>query len=101
MAKLSNRSRPGVIGWFFEDRRTGHLTVVQFPNIELWVFLAAAVLSRFVVQRGTGGNVLRLVSDVALGLWALDEIVRGVNPFRRVLGAVIGAAITVTLVARH
>jgi hypothetical protein len=34
----------------------------------------------------------------ALVVWALDEVVRGASPFRRILGAVILAAQFVTFV---
>jgi hypothetical protein len=33
-------------------------------------------------------DVLRWLAFAALGWWGLDELVRGVNPFRRILGAV-------------
>jgi hypothetical protein len=29
------------------------------------------------------------VAGVALAVWAVDEIVRGVNPWRRILGAAV------------
>jgi len=31
-------------------------------------------------------TVLRVVALAALGWWAVDEVVRGVNPWRRLLG---------------
>jgi len=33
---------------------------------------------------------LVVVRDAALLFWAADELVRGVNPFRRALGLVVG-----------
>jgi type IV secretory pathway VirB2 component (pilin) len=30
-----------------------------------------------------------IVATIALAVWAADELIRGVNPFRRVLGAVV------------
>jgi hypothetical protein len=63
--------------WFFESRRTGRITIGQWPNIALWVYLAATLL-KFTV-----------LATVALVVWSGDEIVRGVNPFRRVLGAAV------------
>ena len=51
-------------------------------------------------HRGTSNGPLpvgaatftRGVGSVALVVWALDELLRGVNPFRRALGAVVLAA---------
>ena len=34
----------------------------------------------------------------ALGWWATDELVRGVNPFRRILGAVVLGSAVASLV---
>jgi hypothetical protein len=36
-----------------------------------------------------------VVATVALLWWSIDEIVRGVNPFRRILGAVVLVAVVV------
>jgi hypothetical protein len=72
--------------WLFRNRQTGEITVAQFPNAELWVFIVTVVL-RWVVPTGTA---LRTVVDgvgvAALAWWALDELLRGVNPWRRLLG---------------
>jgi hypothetical protein len=32
---------------------------------------------------------LGVVSAIALGWWALDEVIRGVNPWRRCLGGAV------------
>jgi len=40
------------------------------------------------------------VGTGALIVWAADEIVRGVNPFRRALGTVVLAAIAVGVATR-
>ena len=63
--------------WLFEDRQTGRLVVVQWPNVPLWIWIVATVLR------------LRLLATVALIAWALWEVARGVNPFRRILGGLI------------
>jgi hypothetical protein len=39
--------------------------------------------------RSVAASALSGVGRGALIVWALDELVRGVNPFRRVLGAVV------------
>jgi hypothetical protein len=80
---------PGSPAWWFTNRSTGQITVAQLPNLALVVFIVAAVAGRILDHHH---QVSRVLSDVATGaivLWALDEIVRGVNPWRRVLGAVV------------
>lgn len=88
------------LDWLFRNRRTGALTVAQWPNLPLAVFLVAEIAERFAHSASGPGTTLRVVSTVALVVWALDEIVRGVNPFRRVLGAVVLLATIATLVLR-
>lgn len=75
--------------WFFRNRRTGAITVVQIPNIPLWVFLGASALRSLLNPTGTADTVLTGVATVALLIWAVDELARGVNPWRRVLGAAV------------
>jgi len=73
----------------FVNRRTGHLTVAQWPNLALSVFIALSIAQRLNIANGTSQTTLRLLSVVALLVWATDELVRGVNPFRRLLGLVV------------
>jgi hypothetical protein len=84
--------------WAFRSRRTGRLAVVQWPNVPLSVFIVASVAERAVHPSGRIHEVVRVVAVVALLLWALDEVVRGVNPFRRLLGAAVAVATVVNLV---
>jgi hypothetical protein len=75
--------------WLFRNRHTGEITIAQTPNAPLLVFAAAWVLALLWNPGGALGTGLDVVSGVALAIWAGDEIVRGVNPFRRLLGAVV------------
>jgi hypothetical protein len=59
--------------------------LVQFPNAPLAVSLAASVVEGL-VKGGRADAYASAVSRVALGVWAWEEAVRGVNAFRRVLG---------------
>jgi hypothetical protein len=88
--------------WTFVDRRTGAITIAQWPNVSLSVFIALSIAQRFFIQRGTPETTLRLFSAVPLIVWAADEFVRGVNPFRRFLGlCVLLATVTsIGLLAR-
>jgi hypothetical protein len=80
--------RVGLVDWLFRSRVTGRITVAQLPNAALLVWLAAALMQRFWEPRVGGQDVLRWVSTGALVVWAGGEVLRGVNPFRRMLGAV-------------
>jgi hypothetical protein len=77
------------IEWLFRNRRTGEITVAQVPNLPLIVFLVAFALRWLLDPSGDVRTGLDVVATVALAIWAGDEILRGVNPFRRVLGAVV------------
>ena len=73
-----------VLDWLLRSRRTGRWVVVQVPNPPLLVWLATVVLRWF-----WQATVLDVIGTAALVVWAGDEVVRGVNPFRRALGAVV------------
>ena len=78
-----------VIDWLFRDRHTGRITIVQAPNLALWIFIAAAVLRTLLDPSGGFRGALDGVAAVALVWWAVDEIARGVNPWRRLLGGAV------------
>ncbi len=78
-----------LIDWWFRDRRTGALVFGQFPNPALWVWLACLALQSFGDLTDDAALLVRGAGRAALAIWALDEIVRGCNPFRRVLGGVV------------
>lgn len=76
------------VDWLFRDRETGGITIAQVPNLPLWIFLGT-VVGRWLVPEDSGVfTALRVVALASLGWWALDEVVRGVNPWRRILGLV-------------
>ena len=80
-----------VADWWFRSRETGRITVAQWPNLSFGIFLVAWALRKVLDPTGTLDTVLAVVAGAALVWWALDELFRGVNPFRRVLGgAVLG-----------
>ena len=71
-------------GWFFRDPASARIVIGQFPNLPLWLFGAAWILSRI-----ASGDVARwafVASRLCLAVWAADELLRGVNPWRRCLG---------------
>jgi hypothetical protein len=79
------RSR-SLFEWMFRNRRTGHITIAQFPNLALWTFLATVVVRWALPTRGEAHTTVDAVAVAALAAWAVDEVLRGVNPWRRLLG---------------
>jgi hypothetical protein len=71
--------------------------IVQFPNLALIIAFLAAGAGRFV--HGTGHAYTASVSYLALTIWAYEELVRGVNWFRRLLG--LGVAIIIVVRVAH
>ncbi|WP_151081818.1 hypothetical protein [Nocardioides cynanchi] len=89
-------ARPGRASRWFRSS-DGRLTLWQLPNPALWVWLAALVLGRLDLS-AAHATAVDGVRHGALIVWALDEVVRGSSPFRRVLGAVVLVAQVASLV---
>lgn len=88
-------ARLGSASWWFRSS-DGRLTLWQPPNPALWVWLIAVVLGWFDLS-AEHETAVDGVRHGALVVWALDEVVRGASPFRRVLGAVVLVGQLVTL----
>ncbi|MBM0207503.1 hypothetical protein JNW90_34385, partial [Micromonospora sp. STR1s_5] len=69
----------------------------QWPNLPLWLFGITSLIAML-----TAGSIA-LWSDIAsrifLGWWAGDELLRGVNPWRRYLGAAVLILLAIRLAA--
>ena len=74
--------------WLFEDRQTGRIVIGQKPNVPLMIFAGAWLADAVLRPRGPVGVALRAAEVGSLAAWAADEAVRGVNPWRKALGAV-------------
>ena len=72
--------------WLFRNRETGATTIGQFPNVPLFVFAGAATLAWLLPAGGRPALAAWIFSRLALAWWAADEVLRGVNPWRRLLG---------------
>ncbi len=89
-----------MVNWMFRNRQTGEITIAQAPNPPLIIWLVATVTKLIFDPSGTVGTVLAVVGTGALIIWAGDELIRGVNPFRRLVGAVVLVAIVVGFAMR-
>jgi hypothetical protein len=58
--------------------------IVQFPNLPLIVAFLAGGAGRFL--DGSAHSYAAAVSYLAVAIWAYEELVNGVNWFRRLLG---------------
>lgn len=89
-----------MIDWLFRSRRTGRITIAQTPNLPLAVFIVAWLARELLHPSGVSDAALAVVATGALVFWAADEAVRGVNPWRRLLGGGVLAWQLVGLVSR-
>jgi hypothetical protein len=88
----------GFLQWFFRNRETGAITIAQAPNLVLWIVIVGSVLIWALHSPGHLGVALEIVVKAGIFVWAVDEILRGVNPWRRCLGAaVVGYELTTIL----
>ncbi len=76
------------VDWFFRDPATNRITIAQFPNLPLWVFLVSVGVGWLIPASSKASDVVGVIGTAGLAWWAVDEVIRGVNPWRRVLGAV-------------
>ena len=84
----------------FRSRKNGRITLVQLPNWPLWLWLFTSLVMWLAHPKGPVGGSVFVLSSAALALWAGDEVLRGVNPFRRLLGAAVLAWLVFSLVTR-
>ncbi len=86
--------------WFFRDRRTGKILVVQLPNLPLLLWIGTLVIRQFADTGTVGREILDWASSITLGWWAIDELLRGVNPWRRLLGLAGCVAVATAVISR-
>lgn len=81
------------LDWWFRDRDSGRIVVAQAPNLPMWIVIVAAAVRWLLSPSGTASTVLDVVFAGALTWWAVDELARGVNPWRRLLGGTVLAVL--------
>ena len=76
---------PGTaVDWLLRSRTSGEVVVGQPPNPPILVWTLATGLSWFTTGRLRAA--LQTAAAVSLAWWSLDELLRGVNPLRRLFG---------------
>jgi hypothetical protein len=85
----AGRAMRRCLRWFFRNRRTGEITIAQMPNPALWIVLVGSVLMWAWHPPGQMGLQLECLVKAGLFVWAFDEVLRGVNPWRRCLGTAV------------
>ena len=84
--------------WCFVNRHNGRFTVAQWPNLALSAFLVVEVVRLLSQPAGRAATVSSVLGALALLAWSVDEVARGVNPFRRFLGlAILGLTLATLL----
>ena len=79
----------GSLRWWFENRKTGEITVAQFPNWPLFA-IALGWVVLFFADEGSAVHDVAGVAVIGLWLfWGADEVIRGVNPWRKLLGVLV------------
>jgi hypothetical protein len=100
MTDTDRHADRGFVDWLLRDRTTGRVVIAQWPNAPLVVFLLATAVRLVLSPAGAVGTAVSVVGTVALVWWAGDEVVRGVNPFRRILGGGVLLAVVAGLLSR-
>lgn len=76
-----------VTEWMFRNRETGRYTIGQPANLSQKLFLCTTLVGIF-LPRGPVRTAAGVAAVGMLAWWAVDEVARGVNPFRRILGVI-------------
>ena len=82
------QARPLSPQWWIRDK-DGKVNLAQRPNPALVVWLVTVVVGWTGVLGADRTEALDALGGGALVAWALDELVRGTSPVRRLLGAVV------------
>lgn len=91
MAK-QKRSLDKFLGIFKDNQ--GKFVIAQKPNLPIIVWALATIVG-LVVDGENFGRALDIIALTSLVYWALLEIFRGVNLFRRILGFIVLTLLTI------
>jgi hypothetical protein len=75
--------------WFFRNRETGAITIAQAPNFALWIVIVGSALIWVWPPPDGLGVAFEIAVKGSLLVWTIDELLRGINPWRRCLGGIV------------
>ena len=78
--------------------KNGNRVIAQKPNPPIIIWAGCLVAARLINDQDLAKYVSN-IGTIALSIWALAEIIRGVNTFRRILGTIVLLFILTSLVA--
>jgi hypothetical protein len=93
-------TRDAFVDWCFRNRETGEITIGQPPDPPMVIAMVAFGSRALLRPPGLIGTALGAVGTGAVVYWAGDEVLRGVNPWRRMIGAATLVAVATVLVRR-
>ena len=82
-----DKTHDSAYDWWFRNRETGKITIGQPANRPIRIFSVLTVVG-VLLPKGRLRERLGACALLALAWWAVDETARGVNPYRRMSGAV-------------
>ncbi len=68
--------------------KNGKVVIMQVPNVWLWAWIFLLVVSIF-LNKGKLLDVIHWAGSASLAIWAVMELVKGVNYFRKTLGLIV------------
>jgi hypothetical protein len=71
----------------FKDS-SGKIVIAQIPNLPIIIWAVLSLL-KIVYKTGRINLGLDILASVSLFVWAVQELLQGVNYFRRGLGAIV------------
>src|SRR4051794_22573274 len=83
-SRVGTRSPRRLFEWLFRSRDDGRIVIAQAPNLPLGIWFGLILLRWVWHPDGRPGTALSVTSSAVLAWWSVNEIVRGVNPFRRI-----------------
>lgn len=80
---------------FWKDKH-GRVVIWQWPNPYLYGWVGLTVLA--MLTHGQTADIFSILGSISLVVWALLEIFKGVNYFRRLLGLLVLVFAVATLI---
>jgi hypothetical protein len=84
---MKHTKHGSLIDYLFKCK-DGKYVVFQFPNLPLMVAIFAYGL-RLIIPAQPYSNILNVLFNTAIIIWAILEVLWGINLFRRLFGAII------------